>query len=305
MDDRDQKPRLPKLPVGRGRYDVGYGKPPESARFTKGRSGNPAGRPRGARNKRPALNEERLKGIILDEAYRTITINESEKRISIPIAQAVVRAMAVNAARGQHRAQRLFAELLTTTETANNTLYREYFGTALNYKKYWHGEIARCKALGLEVPDPIPHPEDISVDMATGTIVIKGPMTPEEKVAWDHLWDQVDELDRDIAALMTHQKRTRSEQQRGQIDDERMQLEKLRAMITGKTKPLKLIGAKRPFGPCPLLAGSGRSGFGRENALSDIHFESPSFRSAGHQTLRCGNEADPQSGAGWFGVMRR
>jgi hypothetical protein len=47
-------------------------------------------------------------------------------------------------------------------------------------------------------------------------------MTPEEKVAWDHLWDQVDELDRDIAALMTHQKRTRSEQQRGQIDDERM-----------------------------------------------------------------------------------
>jgi hypothetical protein len=113
-------------------------------------------RPRGARNKRPALNEERLKGIILDEACRTITINEGEKRISIPIAQAVVRAMAVNAARGQHRAQRLFAELLTTTETANNTLYREYFGKALDYRKYWQGEIARCKALGLEVPNPIP-----------------------------------------------------------------------------------------------------------------------------------------------------
>lgn len=95
-------------------------------------------------------------GIILDEACRTITINEGEKRISIPIAQAVVRAMAVNAARGQHRAQRLFAELLTTTETANNTLYREYFGKALDCRKYWQGEIARCKALGLEVPNPIP-----------------------------------------------------------------------------------------------------------------------------------------------------
>jgi hypothetical protein len=34
--------------------------------------------------------------------------------------------------------------------------------------------------------------------------------------------------------MATHQKRTRSEQQRGQIDDERMQLEKLRAMITEK-----------------------------------------------------------------------
>jgi hypothetical protein len=234
MDDRSQKPPLPKLPVARGNYEIGYGKPPESTRFTKGRSGNPAGRPRGARNKRPALNEERLKGIILDEAYRTITINEGEKRISIPIAQAVVRAMAVNAARGQHRAQRLFAELLTTTETANNTLYREYFGTALDYKKYWQAEIARCKALGLELPNPVPHPEDISVDIATGTIVIAGPMTPEEKVSWDRLWDQVDELDRDIAALMTQPKRARTEQQRGQVDDDRMQLEKLRAMITDK-----------------------------------------------------------------------
>ena len=153
---------------------------------------------------------------------------------SIPTAQAVVRAMAVNAARGQHRAQRLFAELLTTTESANNTLYREYFGTALDYKKYWHGEIARCKALGLEVPDPIPHPEDISVDMATGTIVIKGPMTPEEKVSWDRLWDHVDDLNRDIAVLMAQHKRARSDEQRRQIDDDRMQLEKLRAIITGK-----------------------------------------------------------------------
>jgi hypothetical protein len=231
MDHRDQKPRLPKLPVARGNYDIGYGKPPESTRFMKGRSGNPAGRPRGARNKRPALNEERLKGIILDEAYRTITINEGEKRISIPIAQAVVRAMAVNAARGQHRAQKLFAELLSTTEAANNTLYREYFGTALDYKKYWEGEIRRRKALGLEVPNPVPHPEDIRVDMATGTIVIKGPMTPEEKVSWDHLWDQVDECNKEIDALNARGKWAQSEEQRRQLEDERAQLEELRAMI--------------------------------------------------------------------------
>jgi hypothetical protein len=52
----------------------------------------------------------------------------------------------------------------------------------LDYREYWQGEIARCKALGLQVPNPIPHPEDIIVDMGTGTVVIKGPMTPEEGV---------------------------------------------------------------------------------------------------------------------------
>jgi hypothetical protein len=128
----------------------------------------------------------------------------------------------------------VFLRICLRRPKLHNTLYREYFGTALDYKKYWQGEIARRKTLGLEVPDPVPHPDDISVDMATGTIVIKGPMTPEEKVSWDHLWDHVDELDCDIAALMRQRQRARSDEQRRQIDDERKQLEKLRAMITEK-----------------------------------------------------------------------
>lgn len=33
--------------------DVGYGKPPASSRFKKGRSGNPKGRPRGSWNEPP------------------------------------------------------------------------------------------------------------------------------------------------------------------------------------------------------------------------------------------------------------
>jgi hypothetical protein len=49
-------------------YEVGYGKPPVATRFEHGRSGNPRGRPRGARNSLPALKEEQLKTIILEEA---------------------------------------------------------------------------------------------------------------------------------------------------------------------------------------------------------------------------------------------
>jgi Family of unknown function (DUF5681) len=61
-------------------YEVGYCKPPIAPRFKPGRSGNPKGRPKGARNKLPALHEERLKTIIITEAYRTIKVSEGSGR---------------------------------------------------------------------------------------------------------------------------------------------------------------------------------------------------------------------------------
>lgn len=189
MPKRDPKKALTVRPPSAD-YEVGYGRPPVQSRFKPGQSGNPLGRPKGSRKKPriPALNEERLKAIILEEAYRSVSLTDANHQVSIPMAQAVVRSLAVNAAKGNQRAQRLFTELLTATERDNKRLHDEWLETAIEYKVSWDKELERRKRLGIEdAPAPLPHPDHVIVDMKTGGVRITGPMTKEEKPYWDML----------------------------------------------------------------------------------------------------------------------
>ena len=182
-------------------YTVGYAKPPSDTRFKPGHSGNPQGRPKGQKNKTPLLNEERLKSIILQEAYRNIKVNDGNRQVSVPMAQAIVRSLAVNAAKGNTRAQRLFSEMLSATETSHKRLYDERLETAIEYKVNWERELYRRQQLGISGPDPLPHPDHITINMATGLVEINGPMTPDEKVKWDHLAKLKSDIELEIADL--------------------------------------------------------------------------------------------------------
>jgi len=117
------------------------------------------------------------------------------------MAQAVIRSLAVNAAKGNARAQRLFADLLRSTEQENRRLHDQWLETAISYKADWERELDRRKALGIEAAAPIPHPDDIVIDMRTGAVRIKGPMTLEEKGVWDELRARKRECDGTIAEL--------------------------------------------------------------------------------------------------------
>ncbi|MGE3745559.1 MAG: DUF5681 domain-containing protein [Sphingomonadaceae bacterium] len=168
-------------------HSIGYGKPPVEHRFRKGVSGNPNGRPRKAKGKsvdlafgmRPA--EEYLKM----EAYRPVIIREGDRTIELPTVQAVFRAMAVSAMKGNRLAQQSWAELITRLEAQEHASYIELLGKSLDYKIAWEREIERCRNAGLPEPTPIPHPDDMIINPDTGRVAIKGPKTKEQKQSFD------------------------------------------------------------------------------------------------------------------------
>ena len=90
-----------------GDYEVGYGKPPRDTRFKRGQSGNPRGRPPGAKNLSTLLNEA------LNELV-VVTENGGRKRISKR--RAAFKQLVNDAAKGNWRALKLLVDILQDIE---------------------------------------------------------------------------------------------------------------------------------------------------------------------------------------------
>jgi hypothetical protein len=184
MPDGSDRPKLPPLPKKEtADYDVGYGKPPKEARFKPGQSGNPRGRPKGAKNKKsriPAQNEERLKQVLLEECYREIGVRDGEKLVKMPVIRAVLRNMALNAAKGNQRSQRMLTENLQWVERERKAEYDEYLKTAIEHKLNGEKELARREELGVTGPRLYPHPDDIIINFATSEVEFRGPISKDE-----------------------------------------------------------------------------------------------------------------------------
>jgi hypothetical protein len=169
------------------RGSVGYKRPPVERRFKKGVSGNPAGRPRKAKRSRYGAAVAELDDILLEEALRPIQIRENDQVTELPMIQAVLRSLGVSALKGHHRAQLALANMVKTVQEQRAEQNLELFKCSVEYKEEWEARIAEAKRLRQPLPDPVPHPDEMIVDLRAGKVRINGPQTPDEKAEWDHL----------------------------------------------------------------------------------------------------------------------
>ena len=166
--------------------EVGYGRPPRHSRFKPGQSGNPEGRPKGAKTRKSKHQDEQLKELVLQEAYREVVVQDNGQDLPMPVAQAALRSLAIQAAKGNVRSGKLLFEMVQSAEASQRERRERWLKMVIEYKADMEWELERRKALRIRhLPDPIPHPDDILIDFENDTVTIVGPLTKEEKAARD------------------------------------------------------------------------------------------------------------------------
>ena len=86
---------------------IGYGRPPLANRFRAGQSGNPRGRPKGARN---------LSTVVASALGERVAVTENGRRRRITKLEAAIKQLVNRAAAGEARATQLLIQLAQATE---------------------------------------------------------------------------------------------------------------------------------------------------------------------------------------------
>ena len=97
-------------------YEVGYGKPPKHGQFEKGQSGNPKGRPKGAKN-----FQTEVENILRSK----VTVTEAGKPKSVGTVTAALMRLKEKALKGDQRALELLLAYAGESSSTSDARSRE------------------------------------------------------------------------------------------------------------------------------------------------------------------------------------
>ncbi len=138
--------------ANKGPFEVGFGKPPRSRRFKPGQSGNPNGRPRGAKNFAIAIGQE------LDSR---VTVTENGRRRRISKREVIAKHLVNKAASGDLKAiPLLLNEARARENDPADTASAQVFDTPED-RKVLDGIIARIRS---SLPESVAAPPTAEED---------------------------------------------------------------------------------------------------------------------------------------------
>lgn len=195
-----------KPPKNHQDYEVGYGKPPKSKRFKPGASGNPKGRPKGKKSRHNSADTHAMMALFFAESDRKVAVTENNTVKNISMAQAVIRSLAVKAATGDHRAQKLYLDYSVRFSEEQQKQRDEFKEVAIQYKIHWENKIHQAKKAGICIDMPVPHPDQIVI-LSNGEVIIQGPTTTQEKKLVDEYQMKLCEMEKLSAEMLKYSKK--------------------------------------------------------------------------------------------------
>lgn len=184
---RYPKPRTKPASKTTKDYEVGYSKPPVATQFAKGKSGNLRGRPKKKKAPSPLRFKDAPSERFLEkEAYRTVTIRENGKEEELTMTEAVMRGLALCAAKGNRLAAREYLDRIEKREREAIERAIERYLRYEELKRIGEKTLADCKRRGVEPPDLLPHPDDIMLNPSTAEAWVYGPETLEDMAHCKH-----------------------------------------------------------------------------------------------------------------------